>query len=1250
MAAQLYSGIKSLHLQLDTPYDLIRTDDIRDDLSGVKVWVSETSGFNPQNGQGTLVFDGLSLSITISNLQVNKQYYVKYAFISKIDPTTYTISNELTQLVYDENVKVYGYLTNDPTGIATESDGSGGDFSLATGTFKVYNLSQDVTGNGVVYSIKPNSTYYIQGATINPVTGVYSCTGMTENSGSVTFLATYDGIVVEQVWNVYRGIAGASAPLIKLVATNTDFVYKDQYATTAETPQTSITASLINLTGTPIFQSNAYARDGTLLGPIQFTQLGNTVTMTQAQFGQYGNTTGTVLVTATIGTVYDTVVLYRINDGTEQITVELSNFAHTIPAANNGDTLPANYVGSGTSIRVKQGNQYLPVDSASPYDSLGTWNIFEINSVNITCDPTPLIGTDSVVFDAHAAMTADQAYIDYTIMYRTTTGFTGSQVVRQSFSKSKEGVVGASAPAVNLVAPRLAFVTPKNGGTTWPDSITLTANISNIENPVFTWKINNAVQPGQTTSSLVVPKFNNVGSNTYTVQVSGTSNVGEPVSIYDIITLYHVSEGSDAITVAIDNENQVISCDSTGTPVAGQFPITRNTIVVRGSEVLTSGVTYTKVSETGMSSSISSNGVITITGISQLFASATYTFTVGSVTITKLVKLSKSIEGASAPVVSVTATDQAFITLKNGGGYNKPNIVLTAEQINILNPTYKWYVDNVLQSGQTASNFTISAFPAGSSKLVKCVVNGTNATDIYDVISIFSLQEGSDSLAAGLTNENQTLTADSAGNIYGGQLPLTSQMVVVRGTEVLSNGVTYSVVSQSGLTATINSAGAISVTAFSAAQIGSATFRATVGTTSLDKVLTVTKTKDGAQGQPGTSIQGDPGYQGIAARVVYLKLAQNASAPATPANTTGSTTVPSGWSGTAPTAGVGEVIWYSYGSYNPNNITYQGIPANTTVWNTPIATSVFQDIKSDNWSWTYGGTAYTHGPSYPAEANLWIANGTTSTAGYYLQKTSGVIYANKFLAKDIMLAVGQMGGLEASVKINNLTSLTLPSLGAWGNTNLPTSKAGNMKLGIASIAENCTNASWVVGIHASGTGSANAYNPGISGGTAAFTGVGGNFVGNAMGVRAECSPPTGQTGDTAGLWAIHSNGGWAVRTQGSMLVSGGTLFCEGDIIAYHSSDINLKDNIVRISSPLEKLRSIGGYEYDWKQEYLDRYSNNSKLLDQIKKHDVGVIAQEILSVVPQAVVTRDDGTLAVNYEKIIPLLIEAILELDRKVK
>ena len=46
----------------------------------------------------------------------------------------------------------------------------------------------------------------------------------------------------------------------------------------------------------------------------------------------------------------------------------------------------------------------------------------------------------------------------------------------------------------------------------------------------------------------------------------------------------------------------------------------------------------------------------------------------------------------------------------------------------------------------------------------------------------------------------------------------------------------------------------------------------------------------------------------------------------------------------------------------------------------------------------------------------------------------------------------------------------------------------------------------------------------------------------------------------------------------------------------------------------------------------------------------GVIAQEIQAVLPEAVIERDNGYFAVDYHKIIPLLIESIKELNQKIE
>ena len=58
--------------------------------------------------------------------------------------------------------------------------------------------------------------------------------------------------------------------------------------------------------------------------------------------------------------------------------------------------------------------------------------------------------------------------------------------------------------------------------------------------------------------------------------------------------------------------------------------------------------------------------------------------------------------------------------------------------------------------------------------------------------------------------------------------------------------------------------------------------------------------------------------------------------------------------------------------------------------------------------------------------------------------------------------------------------------------------------------------------------------------------------------------------------------------------------------------------------------------FDWNEK--------SSPLQQQLGHDVGLIAQEVEKVLPEIVVTREDGIKAIQYEKVVPLLVEAIKE------
>jgi hypothetical protein len=101
-----------------------------------------------------------------------------------------------------------------------------------------------------------------------------------------------------------------------------------------------------------------------------------------------------------------------------------------------------------------------------------------------------------------------------------------------------------------------------------------------------------------------------------------------------------------------------------------------------------------------------------------------------------------------------------------------------------------------------------------------------------------------------------------------------------------------------------------------------------------------------------------------------------------------------------------------------------------------------------------------------------------------------------------------------------------------------------------------------------------------------------------------------------------------------------------DVVAYATSDKRLKDNIKPLDSALDKVLKISGVEFDWN----DTRDENNKPLHSYKGHDVGVIAQEIEEVLPEVVTTRDNGYKAVKYEKIVPLLIQAIKEQQQQIE
>jgi hypothetical protein len=124
-------------------------------------------------------------------------------------------------------------------------------------------------------------------------------------------------------------------------------------------------------------------------------------------------------------------------------------------------------------------------------------------------------------------------------------------------------------------------------------------------------------------------------------------------------------------------------------------------------------------------------------------------------------------------------------------------------------------------------------------------------------------------------------------------------------------------------------------------------------------------------------------------------------------------------------------------------------------------------------------------------------------------------------------------------------------------------------------------------------------------------------------------------------------------------LSGGTV--SGDVnvtgdVTSNYSDIRLKENIRPIEDALTKLDTLSGLQFDYKE------ADESIGYEPFRKSDVGLIAQEVEKVLPDAVsiapFDKDgdgksksgDNYLTLRYERLVPLLVQAIKELSSEVK
>lgn len=191
----------------------------------------------------------------------------------------------------------------------------------------------------------------------------------------------------------------------------------------------------------------------------------------------------------------------------------------------------------------------------------------------------------------------------------------------------------------------------------------------------------------------------------------------------------------------------------------------------------------------------------------------------------------------------------------------------------------------------------------------------------------------------------------------------------------------------------------------------------------------------------------------------------------------------------------------------------------------------------------------------------------------------------------------------------------------------------------------CTGLPISTGVSGLGTNVATALGTAV-GSAGAFVTNGGALGTPSSGTLTNCTFPTlnqNTTGSAATFTSTTQNSQFnSVGVGTAASGTAGEIRATNNVTAYYS-DERLKTKLGNIDNALNKVNSLSGFYYE--------ANEIAQALGYEIKKEVGVSAQEVQAIMPEVVAPApiDDKYLTVRYEKLVPLLIEAIKELSAEV-
>jgi hypothetical protein len=270
-------------------------------------------------------------------------------------------------------------------------------------------------------------------------------------------------------------------------------------------------------------------------------------------------------------------------------------------------------------------------------------------------------------------------------------------------------------------------------------------------------------------------------------------------------------------------------------------------------------------------------------------------------------------------------------------------------------------------------------------------------------------------------------------------------------------------------------------------------------------------------------------------------------------------------------------------------------------------------------------------------------NATTATTATNLAGGSaGTVPYQSAAGTTAMLAAGSSGQVlqsngaaapswaAATAAANNGTlTLAVSGTGLSGSATFTANQSGNSTFTVASNATNANTGSTIVARDASGNFSAGTITATLSGNASTAT--------SATSATTATTATTANATNTSNNFQMNSLG---VGTAGSG--TAGEIRATNNITAYYSDD-RLKTRLGTIKDALAKVKTLDTFYYE--------ANETAQALGYEAIREVGISAQQVQAVMPETVAPApiDDKYLTVRYERLVPLLLAAIKELEAKV-